>query len=262
MPHVHPLQFPCRLPPDARGIPCGRNYPRFLRAGRDNTYGTATNIPAKNLQPGRVLDALSTLEQHAIYSKLIDPSVLDVREQYPMYDPERIRKYLDDPSKRIPRSLVPSLDIVVTRQSSSSSTGYTFEAICVKEFEELGKEEIQRRLIREQEFCASLNWSWTLFTRREVDEQQTKSARSVCMMARDADLMGLKDYALKIAPLILQKAGKVSLRRLKTLVAKAVEPDQLRADELIAAAILFGFVKLDLDAPFDNDSPIHLTAEA
>lgn len=82
MPEVHPLQFPCRLPPDLRGIPCGRNYPRFLRAGRDNILGTATNIPARHLQPGRVLDALSGLEGHAIYSKLIDPSVLDVREQY------------------------------------------------------------------------------------------------------------------------------------------------------------------------------------
>lgn len=262
MSDVQPLLFPCQLPPDARGIPCGRNYPRFLRAGRDNTSGTATNIPAKSLQPGRVLDALSMLERHAIYSKLIDPSVLDVREQYPMYDPARIRKYLDDPSKRIPRSLVPSLDIVVTRQSSSTSSGYTFEAICVKEFEELGKKEVQRRLIREQEFCASLNWSWTLFTRREVVEQQTNSARSVCMMARDADLMSLKDHAQKIAPLIIRQAGKVNLRRLKTLVAKAAEPEQLRADELIAAAILFGFVKLDLDAPFNSDSPVYLKAQA
>lgn len=61
---------------------------------------------------------------------------------------------------------------------------------------------------------------------------------------------------------MLRKAGKVSLRRLKTLVTKAVEPDQLRADELIAAAILFGFVILDLDAPFNNDSPIQVAAKA
>lgn len=261
MPEVHPLQFPCRLPPDPRGIPCGRNYPRFLRAGRDNILGTATNIPARHLQPGRVLDALSGLEGHAIYSKLIDPSVLDVREQYPMYDPARIRRYLDDPTKKIPRSLVPSLDIVVTRQDASSPCGYRFEAICVKEFKELGKRDIQRRLIREEEFCASLDWSWTLFTRREVIARRTESARSVCMMAREADLMSLREHALKITPIVVQQAGKVSLRRLKVLVAKAVEDDRLRADELIAATILFGFVHLDLDAPFNNDSPIHIATK-
>ena len=174
------LTFPCRLPPDPRGFPHGRDYPRFLRATYDNKQGTGWNIPS--LKTGRVLDALSTNEWHLFIRALVDPKVLDAREQYPMHDLVRLAPYLADPTRRIPKSLVPTIDLLLTIQDPTSDCGYRFEAVCVKPWEQLGEPDVQRRIDREQSFCNKLGWKWTLFTEREIVRARSKAGHLLCMM--------------------------------------------------------------------------------
>jgi hypothetical protein len=253
---VPQLTFPCRLPPDPRGFPHGKDYPRVLRATYDNNKGTGWNIPS--LKTGRTLDAMSTIERHLFVRSQVDPLVLDSRDQYPMHSLAKLAPYLKDPTRRIPRSLVPTLDMVLTIQDAGARDGYRFEAVSVKPYSELGDRDVQSRMAREQEFCDSLDWRWTLFTERETDPARYKSGHLLCCMAAHSDLDSLRGVAEANANYVADRSNDKPLRQVKRALAKRLNTDTARASEIIAAMALFGFVKLDFDAELSDGDPLCL----
>jgi hypothetical protein len=253
---VPQLTFPCRLPPDPRGFPHGKDYPRVLRATYDNNQGTGWNIPS--LKTGRTLDALSTIEMHLFVRAQVDPLILDSREQYPMHSLAKLGPYLADATRRIPRSLVPTLDMVLTIQDASSPDGYRFEAVSVKPYSELGDPAVQSRMAREQEFCEDLNWRWTLFTEKQTNPARYKSGHLLCRMAAQSDLDSLREIAEANANYVADRANDKPLRQVKRSLATRLNTSTAHASEIIAAMALFGFVKLDFDAELSDGDPLCL----
>lgn len=242
--------------PDERGMESGRNYPRILRAGYDNDRGTAWNY--HSVKSGRTIDALSMLERAAGYKALIDPTVLDLREQYPAYDIARMGKYLDDLTRRIPRSQVPTFDLLLTRKDSQAERGYSYEAVFIKYYDDLASAAVQRRMEREQRFCDALNWRWTLCTEQDVPEARVESARILCLLANSLSLDAVRHQCLTAVPKLLARVDGRPLKAIRTSLGRAlgIAPDQV--GPLIAAMALHGFIEVDLDQPFEESSPLCL----
>lgn len=252
------LRFPCLMKEDPLGIPCGPAYPVFLRAAYDNTRGTAW--VAHCAKSGTSLHALSTLERAAFYEAIIDPSVIDARPQYPMVDAKRLAKYLADPSLRIPRSLVPTMDLVLTRLDRSASPPIRFEAVSIKYLEELANPAVQRRIDRDQVFCQRVGWHWKLFTELEYSEQRLESSRRIAQRTVDLSLESIRPDALSAATRITKFADGRTLGEVAAALARAKSVSRNRAMDLIAAAVMHGFIAVDLNKPYDLDMPLVLIA--
>ena len=250
------LTFPCRLGADPLGIPSGPDFARFLRAAYDNTGSTAWNVPCP--KAGRTLDALSSLEQGAIYDAILDPRVLDVRPQYPMADFQRLEAYVKDPSLRIPRTKVPTMDLLLTVLDSTKEQGFWYEAISVKPLEELSDPAVQRRFQRDQKFCDDQGWPWYLYTEREFSEQRIKSSRYLVRRVVEKDLQGMRTAAQAAATVISRFSDGRNLRCVAAAMSRSLATTRTRALDLIAAAALFGFISIDLERAYDLSSPLVL----
>ena len=253
------LRFPCLMKKDPLGIPCGPAYPVFLRAAYDNTRGTAW--VAHCAKSGTSLHALSTLERAAFYEAIIDPSVIDARPQYPMVDAKRLEKYLADPTLRIPRSLVPSMDLVLTRLDRKASPQIRFEAVSIKYSEELADAAVQRRIDRDQVFCQRVGWNWKLFTELEYSEQRLESSRRIAKRTNDLNLESVRPDALSAAPRIAKFADGRTLNEVAAALARSQSVSRSRAMDLIAAAAMHGFIAVSLNKPYDLDMPLVLIAD-
>jgi hypothetical protein len=251
------LEFPCRLPPDERGIPHGEDYSRVFRSGYDNARGTASSVVSA--KSGRVLNALAGLERSAIYDALLDPDVLDIRDQYPAWDELRLKDYLEDPNRRIPRSKLPTMDLVLTKLDGAG-TGICFEVVNCKWVKDLSQASVRRRIDRDAEFCQKLNWKFTLFTERERSEAATEAARLLCNVAAAPrhDLNRARDSALAASPKVRAMADGRSYRELKKSVGRSLRIDSDEAGFLIAVMALYGFISVDLSCKFDESSPFCL----
>jgi len=252
------LRFPCLMKEDPLGIPCGPAYPVSLRSAYDNTEGTAW--VANCAKSGTSLHTLSTLERAVIYEAIIDPSVIDVRAQYPMFDAKRLVKYLADPTLRIPRSLVPFVDLVVTKIDRNASPQIRFEAISVKYLAELADAAVQRRIDRDQAFCQRVGWNWRLFTELEYSEQRLESSRRIATRTNELNLESVRLDALAAAPRISKFSDGRILNDVAAALARSLSVSRGRAMDLIAAAVMHGFIAVDLNRPYDLDMPLVLVA--
>lgn len=228
----------------------------MLVAGRDNTLGTGWN-PA-GLKAGRTMQCLSTLERTAVYRFELDPTVLDIREQYPIFDSDRLDRLLATQARRIPRTQVATLDLLLTKLDLQAPAGYSYQAVSIKYVSDLGREEVQRRLDREEAFCQKQGWRWTLMTEREVSKAKAAAARTVCRMATGVDLEALREPALKAAQLLKHRPPAISLKATLEQVGRALSASTAQASHLVAAAVLYGFVALDLSQPLNLRSPLAL----
>ena len=240
-------------------MPHGSAYARVFRAGRDNSMGTAWNL--HSVKSNRVMDALSGIERSAMYEALLDPSVLDLREQYPAYDAERIQKYLNDTSLRIPRSMIPTMDLVLTRLDERSPSGLSFEVVSSKYVKELGRPAVQRRLERDVEFCQALNWTFTLHTERETSDVRRNSARTLCMMADGLDVDALREPAWSAAAKVRAMADGRTFAALKRSVGRSLSLSVAQVGHLVSVMALHGFISVNLDKQFDESSPFCLSEQ-
>lgn len=253
------MRFPCRLGRDPLGIPSGPRYTPCLRANYDNKFGTGWSIPCP--KSGRKINALSMNEKALFYDSILDPEVLDLRDQYPLLDRQRLRRYLENPGLRIPRSLVPTFDLVQTRINPNRPAGIGYLAINVSPVSELGVR--VKRFDREERFCEALEWEWRIFTDRERVDQRSQTASEIVHRLKNLDVEDLRQPALDLAPSIRRHARPDrTLREVSQLVAKNrpdLSPQKIL--DLIAVAAIYGFLPLDLNRPLRKCSPLYLCGD-
>lgn len=249
------LTFPCRLEPDPFGFLSGASYVPTLRVGRSGAFGTG--FMPWSAKSGRSLHTLSSVERRFSFEAIVDPDVLDIREQYPLIDSARLQKYLDDPSLRFPRNMVPTADFVLTLRSRDDDT-LAYRVICVKRFVDLGKADVQRRLEREREFCDERGWDWRLFTDREISAMRWQTARAISQICAHEDLDALRAEALLRVALVRKHADGRSFRDLKRSVARSLQVSETRVGTLVAAMAMHGFIAFDLESVLSESQPLNL----
>ena len=258
MPETPPplLRFPCRLGPDNRGIPSGAAYPRLARAGWDNQRGTAFTVVSS--KSGRVLDAMNGLVKRCVYRALVDPSVLDIRDNYPAFDVDRIKAHYATEKGRIPTRLVPTLSLVLTQADPAAPQGVVYRALRVVPFESLTTSTTQQTIDTDQRFCDEQGWRWSLVTEREVPVGVARTARAISVIGDKLNLDGLRSQAEQVAPMVQRRADGRSLKSLSASIAKTLGTSPQDVINLIAAMAMHGFIKLDLGSTFDRRSPLVL----
>lgn len=230
------------MPPrDSRNIHNGRLYTSFLRptAGRKGLANAAWSPKTQ-----RDHSYLSFGERGVHYWLQFQPNVVDIREQYPFFDPDEIGAYLDS-GRRVPRNKVATLDFVLTLAPANDKP-LRHVAISVKEAGDLASgEEVWRRFSRERQFCEEHGWVHTIYTEREISRDVARRARRVALWAKESKLADDAVEARRISELMPRGTSNVSLETLMRRAARELKCSLDAAYRLVSVAAMLGLVRFD-----------------
>jgi TnsA endonuclease N terminal len=228
---------------DERGWPTGRMYRPFIEA-KDSRLGVGFSVPGA--KTGRIHEYLSLLERKIHFLLELKPSVIDFREQYPLYDIEQMRGILARDSE-LPRNTVMTIDVLVTKESSVKSQNQKpYVGLSVKYLKELTKKATWRRLLREKDFCFKQGWEWTLITENHVDAMRWRMSRRIWRWMKDSDGALLADAAKTIACILTNDSLSAATadERLSS-AAERMGCDLNHAYRLVGVAAVLGYVNVD-----------------
>lgn len=247
-------KFPYVLPPDSRGVPSGPKYQPFLHAGRGHNKSTGYNT---SFVPkfGRALDCLSTIERNLALSILLNPKLLDFREQYPECDLCRVKELLEA-GEKIPKNAMPTLDGVATFGKLDADAEFSYIGFSVKPSRDLINKAAVRTLLRDKLFCEELGWGWQLVTERDIDHLAVKNATLVLSFANEHKES--PDDAERLGIDLLTARPAKNLDSTLRLAAKRTEIDPNKVYALFAHVVLIGTLQLDHRYPLALRKPLKL----
>ena len=157
---------------EGRGFGTGKDYIPFIQVHDFPSLGTCSRVTSETV--GRVHHLFSRNELAFFYILDFDDDVIDIREQYPMLDPEdphdisRIVdlaenagiRYPRDPHSKYPR--VQTSDFVVTTKTGT-------HVYSIKESKEYEKERTRDLQELERRYWNWRNVPWTIMTEREIN---------------------------------------------------------------------------------------------
>lgn len=157
---------------EGRGIGVGKNYRPFIRVHDFPSLGICSRVTSVTV--GRVHHLFSRNELAFFYILDFDDNVIDIREQYPLLDPEDPHdlcgivemmedvgiKYPRDPKSKYP--FVQTSDFVVT-----TKTGH--HAYSIKESKEYDKYRVRELQELERRYWLWRNVPWTIKTEQEIN---------------------------------------------------------------------------------------------
>ena len=247
-----PPHFPCRLPPDTRGVASGCSYEPTLIAGRDNNKGTGWG--RRSPKTGRRIQCLSTGERRLAYLLDVCPDVIDYREQYPWVSDELLACLAKNPHAEIPRNKLRTLDFVVTLPALNNTLRYT--VISCKTYKDSLRPDVKRRLENEKHDCKQYGWNWILCTENNLNPESVRSAMRLVRWVTCIDIDNAHDLAFILARLVEQKNRGQSLDELLVEVGYHLGIKHDSAYGLFATAVCLGFLALKLDSRLDTWRPI------
>lgn len=247
-------RFPCKLPPDTRGVKSGEAYKPLLRAGKDNKEGTAWGRFSR--KTGRWVHCLSTGERKLSYLLEVSPRVLDYREQYPWVDKNFLQYVVEHENEPIARNKLRTVDFVVTLEGPNHSLQYV--VLSYKPTTKLCKQEVQRRLKNERFECEQYGWPWQLCTEKNLDSVSIKSAIQLTRWAGSIAFDDSHEQAMAIAWWVKQRNRGQSLDELLVDVSQAAHIDFDATYSLFSAAVMLGFLPVKLSNRLANWRPVTL----
>lgn len=249
------LEFPCRLPPDPRGVPHGAAYLPFKNYLTDGGFATGSGF--RGIKAGRTHSALGALAREFIELQELDPSVLDIREEYPAYDEAWVRERLTA-GTRIGKTDLMCLDVVLTKIHPSSPGSVLYQACFLRPEDQFGDEADARRVERERAFCSKWKFEWKFVDQRYFEAANTRAAAHVVDILRGLrDIESSKDRAHE-AGSILRRRPFETLRHALTAIARGLRVDRQRARELFAVAVAYGYVELSPEHPLEESKPLRI----
>ena len=182
---------------EGRGIGTGKNYRPFIQIHDFPSLGICTRIKSETV--GRVHHLFSRNELAFFYILDFDDDVIDIREQYPLLDPEDLHdlsrivemaesfgiKYPRDPHSHYP--YVQTSDFVVT-----TKTGHCVYSI--KESKEYGKERVRELQELERRYWKWRNVPWNIYSEWEINYELASNIQWI-YHARNIDSF-FRDLAL------------------------------------------------------------------
>ncbi|UXU92367.1 TnsA endonuclease N-terminal domain-containing protein [Burkholderia sp. S-53] len=226
---------------DPRGLANGRHHRSFLKPtiGRKGLANAAWSPKTQ-----RDHSYLSFGERNVHYWLHFQANVVDIREQYPCFDPDELAAYLDS-GRRIPRNKVMTLDFVLTL-SPTTNKPLRYVGVSVKENHELESgEDVWERFARERRFCGEHGWAHTIYTEKEVPRDVARRTRRVALWASDSDIASDAANAQRLAELMPHGTSEVSLNALMVRAARKLACTCDDAYRLLSVAGMLGFVNID-----------------
>lgn len=165
---------------EGRGIGTGKDYRPFIQIHDFPSLGICTRVTSETV--GRVHHLFSRNELAFFYILDFDDNVIDIREQYPLLDPEDPHdlsgivemmegfgiKYPRDPKSRYP--FVQTSDFVVTTKNGH-------HVYSIKESKAYDKERIRELQELERRYWLWRNVPWTIKTEQEINYDLASNIR-------------------------------------------------------------------------------------
>jgi len=173
---------------EGRGMGSGKEYLPFIQVHDFPSLGTCTRVKSETV--GRVHHLFSENEKAFFYILDFDDDVIDIREQYPLLDPEDPHdlsgiieqmedagiKYPRDPISRYP--YVQTSDFVVT-----TKTG--LKVYSIKESKEYDKARVRELQEIERRYWKWRNVPWSIKTEQEISYVR---AKNICWIYHAKDI--------------------------------------------------------------------------
>ena len=218
---------------EGRGKGHGANYKPWIKIREFNSAGTTANVV--DWKHGRTTQLLSQGEEWYYYALRWDDNVLDIREQFPLFEPEDTVKIADDFGFKHPkdRSTTMTTDMLV-----DYADGYQ-EAISIKNSRadvnyKLARTEHDKRqamraaekLMIEKKYWAEKGIKWKLLYKEDLDPLYVNNIKRVVIYYRKEKV---HDDISRIKHLIATKQIVVDL--FKPIDYRKLVTEHLRLEE-------------------------------
>jgi hypothetical protein len=214
-----------RLIKQGRGSGQGANYQPWLRTQDVSSLGFTNRVPG--WKTAREHHLLSNLERDVFYVLEWEPSILDIREQYPLLPLDLTLSIAEklgiahpkEPGTRQPVVMTTDFLISQSRMPSPVDT-----AICVKPSAELESERVQQKLAIEQVYWKSRAIGWVVWTERDIPEALAFNVR---WLHDYLDVSGIPDATEMVKGQVAQLVSALLAEGMTLAKAACVADDRL-----------------------------------
>ncbi|MGH8777878.1 hypothetical protein [Paraburkholderia sp.] len=243
-----------RLPPtDKYGWPHGVDYDALLKA-RQSSLSTRTTF--RGLKFRRRYEALSGNEQRILFSLAFHPYVIDVRDQYGIYDVAALRRAQ---SKRelLLRTDLMTIDVIVTYVMPGSLELH-YHGISIKDAKYVPNQAELDREQRERNALALRGWTWELMRGDAIGQREFVNNFGMYRTVRDQDVALNYDDAHWFANAFLRSSARGAMGSVLGRISRRLGISDDAAHQLFAVAVSYGFLTVDHSKELKVELPMHL----
>ncbi|MGC7403986.1 hypothetical protein ACPWR0_14435 [Pandoraea pneumonica] len=244
---IFDLPRPFEMPPglelspfDEYGWETGRAYESILKA-RQPSFATRVVFPS--LKDDRVLHALSMGEFAIQLALMFHPYVVDVREQYPVYD-ENAYQRARAAGKNLSRHHLMTLDLMLTYWNPNLRK-LRNHIVNVKHARHVPAKKDDDREIRERAIGASRESTWEQLRSDAIESRELGNYAALWSMAKSEKVRHLYSQSRRMADNLMSHSVRGSLDSVLERRAKSLGISKNTATHLFVSAVSFGFVHLD-----------------
>lgn len=160
------------------------SYGPFLRTQDVSSHGIRARVPCP-YGSGRVYHTLSFNETLTLTDLLRDPSIVDIKEQFPITDIDKSRAFAKALDIRHPRYRWSAVDAIITWDFLCTLIDGTIIVISVKPKSLLTDKRTKEKLKLEQVLAESLGYKYIITTDEDI---RTEKTRNLLRVKRGAKL--------------------------------------------------------------------------
>ncbi|MGS0625825.1 hypothetical protein ACU8YE_23130 [Ralstonia sp. VS2407] len=241
---------------DAFGVPHGHAYVP-LHSAADMSWATRASFSAVKFR--RSHQALSLNEMRPLFAFGFNPYVVDIRDQYPVYDQEAYNRARLRGS-RMPISAVMTYDIVLTLVLPPDNRLH-YHGVSIKDAGHQLSDQDWKRQERELAKFAGRGWTWELLRGDQFGKLMWGNHALMRTWITSIDVWTRYDEARTFAARLMTCSQSGTLDSVLTRHARYLGMPADRVFELFAVANCFGFLRLDPVRPMRVDLPVYLLHE-
>lgn len=235
------------------GMPHGQAYRPFLKA---QTPRQSTRSTFCGLKLRRRFEALSESEKKVLFTLGFHPYVVDVRDQYCIYDSKQFHA-ARTAGNRMLRSSTMTIDVVVT-YILPGDPRLRYHGISVKHPDYVADEADKRRELREQNELAKRGWTWELLRGDAVSGIRYANSFVMYRAVRETDVYSRYEESQWFADILKRSSRRGTMGAVLKRISSRVGISEDDAHRLFAVAACFGFLMVDHRMPLLADAPLHL----
>ncbi|MCX5543872.1 hypothetical protein M3A49_31060 [Paraburkholderia sp. CNPSo 3076] len=238
---------------DAYGVLHGAQYVPLCDPAEINI---ATRASFAGVKVQRVHEARSLNEMRAIYAFSFNPYVIDIREQYPVYNQEAYNRARLAGS-RMPKSQIMRYDVVLTLVLPPDSYLH-YHGVSIKDGNERFGSRVIKRHQRESDNFAARGWTWESLLGSQLTKLAYGNHALMQTWIANADIRSLYDEAGILAMRLQTRSLRGTLHDILERHARHLGISLDHAFELFAVAVSFGFLWIDDSQYLRVDRPLGL----
>lgn len=238
---------------DPFGVSHGASYAP-LREAAD--ISSATRASFGCIKARRVHEALSLNEVRALLAFNFNPYVIDIRDQYPIYDQELYNRAKLE-GVRMPINSVMTCDIVLTLVLPPEYRLH-YHGVSIKDARDELTPKDWNRQEREHAKFLERGWTWELLRGDQFTKRAFGNHALMKSWIANLDVWSLYDEADHLATRLKLRSLRGTLDDILNRHARYMGIELDRAFELFAVAVSFGFLHIDHSEDLRVDKPLHL----